>query len=182
MRAVRLLRVPFLAAIPLLLPHSRFVLGWGASAGLGRLPQSPVSGLAKRAHAPAWGVPPLPPLGKGYPLPPSPACCAQGLHAAWGVPPLSLLVRGSSPLHLLHAVHGERMLIRGGSPLRPFGQCSPPLPLLYDMHWYHTLLRGCPSVALLVRAPHPYLSCMPCAWCAHCCLPPPPLLHPLAAR
>ena len=68
MRAVRLICVPFLTAVTLLPPHSRFVLLWGASTCLGLFPPYPVSGHTQRACAPAWGVPPLTTLGWGSPL------------------------------------------------------------------------------------------------------------------
>ena len=122
MEAVRLLHVSVLVAVPLLPPLSCFVLRWGASAGLGRFPPSPVSGHAQRARTPARRCPPLPLLVGWYPS-----------------------------LPLLHDMRRERTLLRGCPPFLLLVGGPPPLPLLHAVSWERMLLRGCPTVALLVR-------------------------------
>ena len=112
MRAVRLLLVQFLAAVPLFPPHYRLVLWWGASVDLECSHPSPPVGIARGARVTARGVTPLPPLGQGVSLLPFPASLARGVHAAApGVPP-------SSSSSWLHA-WGERCLV-GVSPYLPW--------------------------------------------------------------
>ena len=117
MREVRLLPVSYHLPFPPFPPYSRFVLLWGAYAGLPPPPLPyPVSGHSERVCAPARGVPPPPPLVRGSFSPPYLACRAQGDHSAWGGPFLFLiLVWVPTPLPLLLAVHVARVLL-GGAP------------------------------------------------------------------
>ena len=131
MGAVRLIRVPLLPNFPLLPPHSRFVLWWGVSAGLGHLPHL----LYQAMH-------------EG---------CALLLG---GCLPFPYLVRCQPPLPLMHAMRKECTLIGGCPPFALLVRGPPPLPLLHAVRWERTLFGGCPPFALLVRGSLSSLSCM----------------------
>ena len=87
MGSVCLLCIPFLAAVPLLPPHYRFVLRWGDSVDLGFPHPSSLEGLAQGVRVVDREVTLLPPLGQGVP-----------------------------PLPLLQAMHEERTLLLSSAP------------------------------------------------------------------
>ena len=91
MGAVRLFLFPFLSSVPLLVPHSQFVVQWEASDDLGCPLISPPVGLARGVCAAARGVPPPPPLGQGFtPYPLLQALCEERNFLIGGYPPSSV--------------------------------------------------------------------------------------------
>ena len=121
MGAVSFLPVPFLAAVPVFTPHSRFVLWCGDSVDLGCPHPTPPVGLAQGARGAAWGVPPLPHLVQGIP----PLSLLQSLREE-----RVLLIRGVPPLLPPLAAHWGSALLgsyeRGTSPpTRTTSTCDP---------------------------------------------------------